>query len=382
MGGVVEIVVPLGGVAEWPAVPPVEMVGNVPIVLGRQMHGAVRDADADLPGQFGEEVGGGGIPDLIHRVEAEAVHAVLLEPAERVLDEEAADGGARVVDPGAPGRVARGVEERLGIGVEIVPLGSEVIVDDVEEDHETTRMRGVDERAQVVGRPVDGVRRVGKDAVIAPAPVAREMRDGHDLDRREARLGQRVQPVDGGAEGPVSREGPDMQLADDRLLPGAPAPVCRPGILRAGDERRAVHVPFLPAGGRVGDHASVRKHEGVGRLFGGVECRLEPALARGPHRQVGAVQAQPERRVVGRPEAEPHAAVRQTHRAPGGKRALSHGSASRAGEGTAPAGRRDRPRRSRRGMERQTPPPCRRAATSPGPARPAGGRRGPRGRRS
>src|SRR3546814_13998867 len=92
----------------------------------------------------------------MNRVEAEAVHVKFLEPVERVVDEEFADRptlGILEVDRGAPGRAIALGEEAGRIGVQVIPFGAEVVVDDVEEDHQVPR----------VGRSEE--RRVGKECV-------------------------------------------------------------------------------------------------------------------------------------------------------------------------------------------------------------------------
>jgi hypothetical protein len=236
MGRVVHVVVPFGGVERHGALRPLVQVGDVAVVLGRQVYGAVGDAGAHLARKLDQKLRLGGIADLVDGVEPQTVHAELREPVERVLDEEAPHGALRVVDPGAPRRVPGGVEERRRVGVEVIPLRSEVVVDHVEKHHEPPRVRGVDKRPQVVRSAVGGMRGIGQDAVIAPAAVARELRHRHDLDGGETRLHQRVKTIDRGAEGALGGECADVQLADHGLLPRASHPVRRPWVLRADDE--------------------------------------------------------------------------------------------------------------------------------------------------
>ena len=92
------------------------------------------------------------------------------------------------------------VEEVVGIGVQIVPVRPEVVVDDVEHHHQPARMRRVDEGLQIVRRAVGLVRRVEQDAIIAPAAIARELRERHQLDRRDAGLGEVVEPLGRGGK--------------------------------------------------------------------------------------------------------------------------------------------------------------------------------------
>ena len=84
----------------------------------------------------------------MHGVEPQAVEVEFLEPVQRVVDEEFAHRAARVaveVDRRAPRRVVLGGEELRRVGVQPVAVGTEVVVDDVEQHAEAARVRRVDE---------------------------------------------------------------------------------------------------------------------------------------------------------------------------------------------------------------------------------------------
>ena len=89
------------------------------------------------------------------------------------------------VDGVAPGRVVGAGEVRAEFS-EVVAVGSEVVVDDVEEDGEAALMSGVDEALESIGRAVGLVRGEEVDAVVAPALHAGEGVDGHQLDVSDA----------------------------------------------------------------------------------------------------------------------------------------------------------------------------------------------------
>src|ERR1700686_135225 len=96
---------------------------------------------AHTRGELDENIRRGFVDDPIHRVQAQSVETVLLEPIERVVNEEVAHGAALravVVDGRAPRRVMRGVEELRSVGVKIVAFGPEVVVHDVEKNHQRT----------------------------------------------------------------------------------------------------------------------------------------------------------------------------------------------------------------------------------------------------
>ena len=77
------------------------------------------------------------------------------------------------------------------------------------------RVRAVDEPAQVVRAAVEVRRRPQVDAVVAPAEAPGELGDRHQLDHRDADVGQHRQPLGRGGVRPLGREGPDVHLVDD-----------------------------------------------------------------------------------------------------------------------------------------------------------------------
>lgn len=113
-----------------------------------------------------------------------------------------------------------------------------MIVDDVEQDHHVEAVRRVDQSPELVGRPIGMVRRIGQNAVIAPAALALKFGNGHDLDGGDTRLGEKRQPFGRRSKRALGREAADMQLRDDRFLPRQAAP-------RGG---------FPPIGGMVDEH--------------------------------------------------------------------------------------------------------------------------------
>ena len=102
-------------------------------------------------------------------------------------------------------------------------------------------MRGVDEPREPVRAAVGRVRRAGVDAVVAPAALAGERRDRHQLDRGDAELAQRREVRDRAVEGALAREGADVELVDHELVERSAVPAAsRPGErARVDDARRA-----------------------------------------------------------------------------------------------------------------------------------------------
>lgn len=204
----------------------------------------------------------------VNRVHPQAVEAELLDPVERVVDEEIAHRAGRlavVVDGRTPRRLVRGVEELRAVGMQVVAFGAEVVVDHVDQHHQAEPVGVVDQRLELVGRAVGGVRREGQHAVVAPVALARKVGQRHELDRGDAQLGQRVKALPRGRESAFGREGADVQFVDHRLLPrpAAPGPVLPCIGRRVDDAARAVHVLRVEARGRVRHAQAVRQAEAI-----------------------------------------------------------------------------------------------------------------------
>src|SRR5260370_27706345 len=128
--------------------------------------------------------------------------------------------------------------------------------------------------------------RIGGDAVVAQVPAARKVPNRLDLDRGHAKGNQMAELAYRGPKGALRRKGPDVQLVDNRLFPGAAAPA---GIApdvgpRVDHLARPVHILRLIARGRVGNAQAVRKHEAISRAgAGAIGHELVPTLAHQLH---------------------------------------------------------------------------------------------------
>src|ERR1700736_1023049 len=107
---------------------------------------------------------------------------------------------------------------------EIVPLWAEVVVDDVEKNREAARMTSLDQTFEVLGPAIAGRRCVKIGAVIAPAAGAGKLGDRHQLDRGRAEFANMVEVPDRAGEIAGLREGADVELVQNDLLPGTAVP--------------------------------------------------------------------------------------------------------------------------------------------------------------
>ena len=186
-----------------------------------------------------------------------------LQPVKDVVDEEVAHRAiifAVKVDRRAPRRVMVRVEEVRGVGVQIVALWAEVIVDHVQQHHQPAFVSGVDQTLEVFRPAIGGIGREGQHAVVAPVAATGKIGHRHDLQRGYAQIGEIVEPLDNAVEVARRREAADVQLVDHRLFPGPAAPVAIGPVEggRVDDLGGAMDVVWVVARGRIGHQQSVR----------------------------------------------------------------------------------------------------------------------------
>src|SRR5206468_11162621 len=126
-------------------------------------------------------------------IEAKAVESILHQPVKRVLDEKAAHNGLTEVDRRTPGCCDVISEEAGRVGAQIVSVRPEMIVDDVEVDHELSLMGVVDQGFELIRRAVGLVWREGQHAVIAPVALPGEIIDWHQLDGGDTEASRAVE---------------------------------------------------------------------------------------------------------------------------------------------------------------------------------------------
>ena len=125
-------------------------------------------------------------------------------------------------------------EEIAGDDVQVITLGAEMVVDDVEQDREAARVARLDQRLQILGPAIGGSGREELHAVIAPVAPPGKLRDRHQLDRGHAELDEIVEPRDRAGEIAALGKRAEMQFVDDHLFPAA----ARASRYRTSDRRR------------------------------------------------------------------------------------------------------------------------------------------------
>jgi hypothetical protein len=182
-----------------------------------------------------------------------------------------------------------------------------VVVDDVLDHPEPLLVAGVDEPL-VAGRPAVGLLHgVPEDAVVAPVVRAVEGVDRQQFDEVDPEADEVAEPADGGVEGPLRREGADVQLVDHAAGQRAAGPSAVPPLV--GLRVEAAGEPVHPVGLaprpriRAGGLAVVEQEPVVG-LRRGLDLGPPPAAVVPRHVVHGAVDLDAHPSGQGRPDGE------------------------------------------------------------------------------
>ena len=130
-----DVVVPLRGVELGLVTVARQALRLIVLVFQEEMDGP-REPRAKARREFVEQIGPRIILDRVDGVEAQPVEMKLLKPIFGVLDEEIAHGarvGSVKLDRIAPGRLVPAREEIRRIEPKEIPLGTEVVVNDVKQ---------------------------------------------------------------------------------------------------------------------------------------------------------------------------------------------------------------------------------------------------------
>src|SRR5580704_18704858 len=106
------------------------------------------------------------------------------QPIKCVVDEKVADNpaiGTIKVNSIAPRCTVSIGEELRRVGAEIVSFRAKVIVDNIEEDHDSAPVGALHQILEILRPAVTAIGREREDAVIAPIALAWKVCDGHQL---------------------------------------------------------------------------------------------------------------------------------------------------------------------------------------------------------
>ena len=268
MENMMDVVVPLRGV-EIGLVPlPRQTARDIVLVFQDEVDGP-GDPRTNAHGEFVKQIWPRIILDGVDGVETKPVEMKLLNPIFGVLDEEVAHRprvGSVELDRIAPGRFVSAGEEIGRVEGQEIPLGTEVVVNDVQQHCDPAFVRGLDESPEVVRSSVACVRSVKKGSVIAPVPAALEVADRHDLDGRHPEVREVVQLKSSAGKRALRRKSADMEFVKHHVVPFAACPGLAPAICAwVYGLARTVHVVGLKARRRIRNELAARQSEPVTR---------------------------------------------------------------------------------------------------------------------
>src|ERR1043166_10243340 len=111
-------------------------------------------------------------------IEAEPIEMKFLEPIKRIVNKKVPDNSAVLavkINSIAP-RCAMPMSKKLwSIRVEIIPFRAEVVVDHIEQHHQTFTMSRLDQAFQIFRAAVGGIWGIGQNAVVSPIAFAEEI---------------------------------------------------------------------------------------------------------------------------------------------------------------------------------------------------------------
>ena len=163
------------------------------LVLADDQHTTAPGRRADRPHDRPEDVVGTVVEEALRRIDTQAVEVELVDPVGDVRQDELAH---------RPGVLAVEIERLAPLGLvplrevvvrersEVVAVGAEVVVNHVEDHRQAEAVGAVDEPAEVIGPAVAVERGEQIDAVVAPAEGAGELGHRHDLQDRDAQVGE------------------------------------------------------------------------------------------------------------------------------------------------------------------------------------------------
>ena len=330
-----EIVIPLRVEAGVVRCCPTEMMHRVVVVLEHEVDVPLAAGSrAHRPCDLGQDVRLRVVTDRVHRIKAQPVEMEFRKPVERVVDVEVAHNaavGTVEVDCRTPRRVMTLREELRCIQMEIVAVGAEVVVHDIEKHHQSACMRRLHEAPQIVGRAVRRLRREQQDAIVAPAAPARKLRHGHELNGRDAELRQVIQARFDGGERALMRKAADVEFVQHDFVPrpSLPAVILPLERQRIDDGARPVHVIGIEARCGIGDGVLTVDDEAVQAARARLRALdLEPAVGRRSHGMAhggaGFMKAQRDFPSSRRPQPKPNPAIAQHFASEGHGVAPSH----------------------------------------------------------
>src|ERR1039458_1819648 len=172
--------------------------------------------------QFHQQVAAAVVDERMDRIKAQPVDALFRDPVQCITDDEFPHSlrlGAVKIDCRPPWGLVTIAEKGGGVGRKVVAIGTEVVVDDIEDDHDATLMRRIHERFEIIRPSVRRIRSLEQCPVVAPIAGSGEIRYRYDLYGGDADFGQAVQLPSRRGESSLLCKAAYMHLIQHSFMP-------------------------------------------------------------------------------------------------------------------------------------------------------------------
>ncbi len=259
---VVEVVVPEGVQSHAAAGWWIEQLNVLRLVFAEQNDRAGRGGGPRRCGDLGNDVWLTGVEETLRGIQPQAVQVELTDPARGVLRVELAHRAAArpvEVDRFTP-FVLIAIGEVVGAeAAQVISIGPEMVVDDIENDAEPQGVGSIDEASKGVRLSIAMIGRKQADPVIAPVEATGKIGHRHDFEAGDAEPGKVRQFSRGGFESALLRERADVQFIEDlaRERQPTPLPVMPFERIRVDHHRGPMRAARLKARTRIGIGAAI-----------------------------------------------------------------------------------------------------------------------------
>src|SRR5262245_34793740 len=168
-------------------------LGDLRFVFRNQHDRSPASRSSGLLGNHAKNMFRRVVEDLLSRIEAQAIEVKLFNPVAGIRHEKFAHGPAVVafeVDRLAPFVLVAVCEVRGGELLKIIPIGPEMVVDDVEKNSQAQMMRAINKGSEVIRRAVQMRWSKQIDSIVSPPKATCEFCDGHDFQQGDSDVGQ------------------------------------------------------------------------------------------------------------------------------------------------------------------------------------------------
>src|ERR1700686_2348151 len=103
-------------------------------------------------------------------------------------------------------------QELGSLGPEIISFRAKVVVNNIQQNHESAVMGTLDQLFEIFGSAVSTIGSEGEDAVVTPVALAGKVGNWHQLHGSDSQIREIGEPLAHGRERPGRGEGSDVQF--------------------------------------------------------------------------------------------------------------------------------------------------------------------------